>query len=258
MREEGLLEEPLFQAVIFDFDGVIVDSEPLHYLAIQAALTRLSLGFSYKEYLQKYVGLDDRGVFRAVLEGRDSRADGTRPADRTALDRLRDELRVHALCRLKASAFSQFLLKGGVPVIPGAVPLIRGLRGRGVPLAVASGALESEIRPVLERLGLLGCFAAIVSADQVAASKPDPATYRLAVERLAAAFPERGLIAGSCLAIEDTACGVASARAAGLRVLALTTTTAAAGLVGADGILPNLERLSADDLLAWRFSGSRN
>ncbi len=232
----------MFQAVIFDFDGVIVDSERLHYRAIQAALAPLGISFSYDEYLRRYVGFDDRDAFREALR---------------AAGQPTDEDRVEALCRLKAAAFRR-VLDGGIPQIPGAAELIRALHNRGVPLAVASGALEEEIGLVLGRLGLLECFAAIVSADQVAASKPDPATYRLAVERLAAAFPVRVIIPSACLAIEDTACGVESARAAGLRVLALATTTAVTDLAGADWLLPSLAGLSPDDLLAGRITSSRS
>jgi beta-phosphoglucomutase len=224
----------LFQAVIFDFDGVIVDSEPLHYRAIQAALALLDISFPYDEYLRRYVGFDDRDAFREALRSAGRPAGGER---------------VEGLCRLKAAAFRQ-LLDGDIPQIPGAADLVRSLHVRGVPLAVASGALEAEIRLVLERLGLVECFAVIVSADQVAASKPDPATYRLAVEGLAAAFPGHGIVPAACLAIEDTACGAASARAAGLRVLALATTTAPVDLAAADWILPNLEGVSVDALLA--------
>lgn len=231
----------MFQAVVFDFDGVIVDSEPLHYRAIQAALVPLDISFPYEEYLRRYVGFDDRDAFREVLR---------------EAGRLAGEERVADLCRLKAAAFRR-VLDGGIPQVPGAAELIRALHARGVPLAVASGALEEEIRLVLERLGLLECFTVIVSADQVAASKPDPATYRLAVESLAAAFPGRGVTPAACLAIEDTACGIASARDAGLRVLALATTTATADLGAADWILPNLAGLSAEDLLAGRLPGSR-
>ena len=232
----------MFGAVIFDFDGVIVDSEPLHYRAIQAALATVGLGFGYDEYLARYVGFDDRDVFREAL-----RAAGQAVA----------EDRVAALCRLKAAAF-RHLLDGDIPAVAGAAPLIRELAAQGVPLAVASGALEAEIRFVLGRLGLTDCFSVVVSSDQVAVSKPDPATYRLAVERLTAAFPNRGIRAGACLAIEDTACGVASARGAGLRVLALTTTTTALDLAGADWVRPDLSGVSAEDILAdqYFFSGA--
>ena len=229
-----------FLAVIFDFDGVIVDSEPLHYRAIQAALVTLDISFPYDEYLRRYVGFDDRDAFREALR---------------AAGQLASEARVADLCRLKAAAFHR-VLDGGIPQVAGAAELVRALHARGVPLAVASGALEAEIRLVLERIGLLECFSAIVSADQVAASKPDPATYRLAVERLAAAFPGRGIDPSACLAVEDTACGIASARAAGLRVLALPTTTAAAELSAADWILPGLVGVPVESLLAGRLSHS--
>jgi beta-phosphoglucomutase len=233
----------VFQAVIFDFDGVIVDSEPLHYRAIQAALAPLEITFPYEEYLRRYVGFDDRDAFREAL----------RAAGRSV-----DEAEVAALCVRKAGAF-RVLLDGEIPRVPGAADLIRALHARGIPLAVASGAVEAEIRLVLDRLDLRACFAVIVAADHVAASKPDPATYRLAVERLTAAFPGREITPGRCLAIEDTACGVASARSAGLRVLALTTTTVAAGLHDADGCsmagacLPDLAGISPDDLLSGRL-----
>ncbi|HKJ71234.1 MAG TPA: HAD family phosphatase [Gammaproteobacteria bacterium] len=191
------------QAVIFDFDGVIVDSEPAHYRAFQAVLEPLGLGYSWQRYLAHYIGFDDRDGFREAFR------EGGRELGDDDLERL---------IAAKHDAFETEMAAGLDPV-PGAVDCVRRLAA-AYPLAVCSGALRGEIVPTLERLGIAGAFRSVVSAEDVARSKPDPASYRLAVERLGAELG-RPLDAGACVAIEDTPAGAASARGAGLRVVGL-------------------------------------
>jgi len=221
-----------FKAVVFDFDGVIVDTEPLHYEAFQRVLAPEGIALTWPEYLGKYVGFDDRDGFREILK------DAGRPLKAEELPGL-----VHA----KAAAFQALVHEKGAKPYPGVVHLIRMLRAR-LPLGLCSGALPGDILPILAMLGLDGSFGVMVTAEDVEASKPDPACYALAVRRLAAAFPTEGIEPSSTLAIEDTPTGIASARDAGLSVLAIANTHARASLTQARWILDSFE--GAERLLA--------
>jgi beta-phosphoglucomutase len=205
----------MLDAVIFDFDGIIVDTEPLHYKAFQEILVPLGLGYSWEEYLETYMGFDDRDAFREAF------AVAGRPLSDPELKTLMVE---------KAAAFLR-IVAGGVPAYPGVVELIRSISGN-LPLALCSGALRGDIDPILAQLGLSDAFDAMVTADEVSASKPDPESYRIAVQRLQDLFP--GQIEPSrTLAIEDTPAGIVSATGAGLKVLAVTNSYPEERLTGA-------------------------
>lgn len=218
-------------AIIFDFDGVIVDSEPLHWRAFQRVLTPCGFSFSWEKYLEDYVGLDDRGAFRAAF---------------LAIGRSLDDGRLAELIARKAEAFQEEAAHGVIPY-PGVVELVlESVRSR--PTALCSGALRSDILPVLDSLGLAGIFPVMVSAEEVSVSKPDPESYRLALRRLEELFPGRPLRPEVCLAIEDTPAGIASARGAGLSVLAVTNNFPAEKLRGAHRVVSTLEGMMLDDL----------
>lgn len=193
------------EAVIFDFDGVIVDTEPLHYAAFQKVLEPTGLHFSWQEYVETYIGFDDRDAFRHAYATRGETLDSAG---------------LSGLIARKAAYFDE-IIASGVAAYPGVVELITGLKTAGIPLAICSGALRSDIDPILVQLGLTTCFDVIVTADDVAASKPDPECYRLAFAKLhsacGAAFTRK-----TTIAIEDTPAGIASAKGAGLPVCAVT------------------------------------
>lgn len=214
------------EAVIFDFDGVIVDTEPLHYRAFQKILEPLGLGYGWDDYLETYIGYDDRDAFRAAFTA----------AGRT----LAPEQLVH-LVTTKADIFQE-VIRDGVTSYPGVVQLVRRIKTSGIPLAICSGALRSDILPILELLAIGECFDVIVTADDVARSKPDPASYRHAFERLKREGHINGTPSGA-LAIEDTPAGIASAKGAGLTVLAVTNSYPCQELRSADYIIDSLELL---------------
>ena len=213
----------MLAAVIFDFDGIIVDTEPLHYRAFQEMLIPLGLGYSWEVYLSSYIGFDDRDAFR----------DAFRTAGRSLKDR-----ELQALVEEKGVAF-QRIVASGVEVYPGVVELVRSITDR-LPLALCSGALPSDIDPILKQLGITGLFDVIVTAADVQASKPDPESYALAVARLKAVYPDREITPEICLAIEDTPAGITSARRAGLKVLAVTNSYPEEELTSADRIVTSL------------------
>lgn len=212
------------EAVIFDFDGVIVDTEPLHYAAFQRLLEPLGLGFSWGQYVDTYMGFDDRDAF---MEAFKANGTGLSPTDlQSYIDR-------------KADLFQE-IIRDGISAYPGVVDLIRSIRASRTPLAISSGALRSDIGPILETLGIADCFDVIVTAEDVARSKPDPECYRLAHARLNE-FRRLDLTPGQVLAIEDTPAGISAAKGAGLRVIAVTNSYPAAHLSQADHIVETLD-----------------
>lgn len=212
------------EAVIFDFDGVIVDTEPLHYEAFQRLLEPLGMGFSWDQYVETYMGFDDRDAFLEAF--RNDKA-SLSPAD------------LQSLIDRKADLFQE-IIRGGISAYPGVVDLIRSIRASRTPLAICSGALRSDIAPILETLGIAACFDVIVTAEDVARSKPDPECYRLAHTRLNE-FWRLELDPGQVLAIEDTPAGITAAKGAGLRVIAVTNSYPAPHLSQADRIVETLE-----------------
>jgi beta-phosphoglucomutase len=214
------------EAVIFDFDGVIVDTEPLHYAAFQRTLEPLGLHFSWHEYVETYIGFDDRDAFRHAftLKGK-------------ILDR--DEL--HGLIEKKA-AFFQEVIRSEFSAYPGVLDLIFQLHSNKIPLAICSGALRADIDPILTMFGISECFDVIVTADDVAASKPDPECYQLAFQRLQSAH-KNCLSKDATIAIEDTPAGISAAKAAGLMVCAVTNSYPADRLDHATFVTDSLSSL---------------
>ena len=214
-------------AVIFDFDGILVDTEPLHCEAFRKVLEPLGIGFTWQEYEDRYMGFDDRDAFREAF-----RIHG----------KTLDEDSLKELLTVKSVAFQE-AIQGGVRAYPGALSLVDSLHAQGLPLAISSGALRSDIAPILTQLGISRCFPLAVTADDVQRSKPDPESYRLAFARLKQAYPSRVSSAKGCLAIEDTPAGIRSAKGAGLTVLAVTNSYAVEELAEADYVADSLENV---------------
>jgi beta-phosphoglucomutase len=220
----------MIRAAIFDFDGVIANSEPLHFAAFRDVLATEGVALSEREYYERYLGYDDVGVFRAV-----SQEQGV-PWDVDRVSALVDRKAVH-LERLE---------RDGSILFPGADQAIRRLAA-SMPLAIASGALRAEILRILNRAGLAQCFGAIVAAEDSPASKPAPDPYLRAVDLLSAAIGQP-LVPSQCVAVEDSHWGLESARAAGLRTIAVTHTYPASALGAADLLIDHLDRLTVADL----------
>lgn len=214
------------EAVIFDFDGVIVDTEPLHYAAFQLVLQPIGLQFSWEEYVDTYIGFDDRDAFKHVFSSH---------------KRELSQGEMHRLIEQKALFFSE-VIRSGVSAYPGVLDLISRLHEQKLPLAICSGALRSDIDPILSMLGIADFFAIIVTADDVAASKPDPECYQLAFHRLQSAH-KNSFTKETTLAIEDTPAGISAARTAGLMVCAVTNSYPAAKLDQATFVIESLAQL---------------
>ncbi len=214
------------EAVIFDFDGVIVDTEPLHYAAFQRALEPLDLHFTWQEYVETYIGFDDRDAFKHAFSsnGKTLSPEG-----------------LHSLIEQKAGYFQE-IIRSEVTPYPGVVDLISHLHTHKFPLAICSGALRSDIDPILTMLGISDCFDVIVTADDVAVSKPDPECYQLAFQRLQSAH-NSSFSKDVTIAIEDTPAGISSAKAAGLMVCAVTNSYPAERLDQATFVTDSLSHL---------------
>lgn len=221
----------MLKAVIFDFDGIIVDTEPIHFQAFQRVLQPLQLGYSWEEYLEKYIGFDDRDAFREAF---------------TSAGKLLDDGMLSDLISRKAEVFES-IVRQGVKPYPGVIELIKSLSG-SLPLALCSGALQRDILPILEQFGLQDSFDVLVTADDVQSSKPDPESYILTLQRLVESYPSSLILPQGCIAIEDTPAGITSASGAGLNVLAITNSYPAERLKGALAITDTLEGVTIDSL----------
>lgn len=216
------------KAVLFDFDGVLVNSEPLHYRALRAALLTAAVDISEDEYAAYYLAYDDWRATRLALE-RHGAAAG---ADR-----------VEALVARKTAEFDALL--ASVPLYPGARELVESLAAE-VPVAIASGAQRPEIERILDGARLRASFTAIVGAGDVARGKPNPDPYLAAMVRLQPRVP--GLTAGDCVVIEDTMAGIASGLAAGMKVVGVAQTYPAEKLQSAHLVVPSVRELDPSRL----------
>ena len=212
------------RGIVFDFDGVIADTEPSHLAAFQDVLAGTGLTLSGDDYYGHYMGYDDVGTLQAL--GRDQGA----PLD---------DGEVRRLVAAKARRF-EARVRGGNVLFPGAAACIARLAAVA-PLAIASGALHAEIDAILSAANLRDRFEAIVGADDVPRSKPAPDTYQRAVALLANAGT--GADASGFVAIEDTPWGITAAHAAGLPCVALTHSCPAAALAAADAVLGSLDEV---------------
>lgn len=233
------------QAIIFDYDGVLADTERLHLRAMQETLAPLRIGLREDEYFERYLGLDDEGVFRAIGEDR-------------KLGWGEDVLQ--GLVADKASRFQATLAAvvnrapnaAGAPpagpqmplLFPGAAERLAAW-SREVGVAIASGSIRTEIEQVLEAEGLLHVVSAIVAAGETERGKPFPDPYVRALDLLQSRrdLELEPLAAGRCLVIEDSPWGIDAARAAGMKVVAVATSYRADRLAAADLVVEQLQDL---------------
>ena len=230
------------KAIIFDFDGVIVDSEPLHYQAFVLVGKSFNFEFTWEQYLTQYIGFDDRDAFRYMLA--QAIEAGHTPDVTDVQQTLAD------LIEKKQRAF-EAIAETGTAAILGAVELIEEAHDAGLPIAIASGATHEDIEQMTRLLGIRDKFEVIVAADDVEHSKPDPTTYAMAFEKLSALHPDAGLTPDTTLAIEDTGAGLESAMGAGLQTLALTTTSPPEVLQKAGRVIEDLAGVNLGTLNRW-------
>jgi HAD superfamily hydrolase (TIGR01509 family) len=222
----------VLKAVIFDFDGIIANTEPVHLSAFQLTLGEWGIPLTEEEYYANYLAYDDKTFFRRVLEDREYKHD----------DALITEMMG------SKSVHYEDLIKGHIEILPGVEDFIRGIRGR-YRLAIGSGALRDEIVHILNFAGLKESFEVIVSADDIVNCKPAPDVYIEVLKRLNALKPSTGMIsAPECLVIEDSVSGIKAALSAGMKCLAVTNSYLAEELSHAHVISKSLKGLGPEDL----------
>ncbi len=230
----------MLDAMIFDFDGVVVDSEPIHLACFRDVLAGCGIELTGEDYYEKYLGFDDHDCFQAVM------TDNGRRVDERQIAEMRDRKTL-----LVQQAFSE-----SVRPLPGAIELMRAARSAGAALAICSGALREEILLAGRTVGAIDLVEVVVSAEDVQAGKPDPEGYILALKllnekkvglRSAASQPTRISPSGVWV-VEDSPAGVQAGKKAGMNVLAVTNSYARAALTDADRIVASLTEITPANL----------
>ncbi len=225
----------MLRAILFDFNGVLVDDEPVHLEMFQRVLGEEGIPLSAEDYYGRYLGLDDRGCFAAVLENAGEPA--TVP-------------RLMRLIARKASYYQERIRRQGYPFFPGAVELVGALAAAGRMLGVVSGALREEVEGALRQAGILDRFKVLVTAEDVAEGKPNPEGYLRALEALNSLppLPERLFHPHEVLAVEDSPAGLTAAADLGLTTLGIAHTYPADRLRQADAVAESLRELTLERL----------
>ena len=218
------------RGAVFDIDGVIVDSEPLHFRSLHDALLEEGVRITREEYWGSYLAYDDREAIRLALE---QHGQAAAPEQLARIE------------GVKAARFAELIPQ--IPVFDGAPELVRALASE-VPVAIASGARHDEIEAILTGLGLRDAFSALVGADDVARTKPDPAPYLEALRQLGQATA--GLRPDECVAFEDSVPGIASALGAGMRVVGVANSYPPEKLRSAHRVVGSLSGLAMRELRA--------
>ena len=208
----------MIKALIFDFDGVIVDSEPLHLRAFQRTVETLGLKLSPADYYSLYLACDDRTFFRKFLENNGRR--GT-------------EQEIARLVGEKGVCFEE-MMGESIRIFPGVVEFLEAIRGK-FHTAIGSGALSGEINFILERKGLSGFFGFVIGADDTQNPKPSPEVYLKCLERLRRDY-DGTITAAQCVVFEDSPHGVLAAKRAGMRCIGITNSCGGDELALADRI----------------------
>ncbi len=218
-------------AVIFDFDGVITDSEILHFRAFNEVLSRHGGKLTQKEYYSEYLGLNDLDCFTALIR------QGKLGVPESAVKDLITE---------KTRVFEELARNEG-KIIAGVREFLDLLFYNKIPMAICSGALRAEIELILGDSGLRGFFDEIVSSEQVKRGKPHPDGFLLALKKLNARRVTP-IARKQCVVIEDSHWGLEAARSAGMHTIAVTNTYEADQLSAADKIVPRLDAVTLADL----------
>ena len=225
----------MLRALVFDFNGVLVNDEPIHLKMMRRALEQEGIELSDADYYERLLGFDDRTCFAALLSGA-----GERP----------EPSRIMRLVARKASFYQEAIHRDGYPFFPGAAELVRDAAGAGMTLALVSGALRDEVEQALRQEALRPLFKTVVTAEDVANGKPDPEGYRQALSELNSQppLPERLFHPHEVLAIEDSPTGLRAARGAGFTTLGVVQAYGRGTLPDADFTVSGLAGLDSKTL----------
>ncbi|MGC8837964.1 MAG: HAD family hydrolase [Anaerolineae bacterium] len=208
-------------AVIWDMDGVLVDSGEAHYAAWARLFQEEGVPYTREQFLQSFGQRNDR-ILRTLL-GPDLPEERLRELD------------------ARKEAYYRALIPSRVRLLPGAWELLCALREAGARQAVGSSGPRANVEATVDALGLSSFFGALVAAEDVREGKPSPEVFLVAAERL-------GVPPARCVVLEDAAVGVQAALAAGMHCVALTTTRPAHELAAAHRVVASLREVHAEDL----------
>ena len=225
----------MLRAILFDFNGVLVDDEPIHLELFQQVLAEEGITLSREDYWEHYLGFDDEGCYRAVYasEGREISSS-----------------QLFRLIARKATYYRERIRQDGYPFFAGGIELIQQAAAASLMLGVVSGALREEVEGALQQAKVRHLFKVLVTAEDVTESKPNPEGYRQGVELLNSQppLPDRLFHPHEVLAIEDSIAGLESAREAGLRTVGVAQTYSIHEIQAADATVQSLEGLGLKGL----------
>ena len=223
----------MIRAIIFDFNGVIADDETPHLACFQQALAEARLPLTKEDYYGAYLGMDERTCAALLLEARDGTC---------------DDKDVARITERKAELFRAHTARHKPLLFPGVVEFVKAAKAH-YSLAIASGGRREQIEEAMAGSAIERDFDVIVAAEDCPIGKPDPAIYLMTLERLNGPTPAPLIRPAECLVLEDSLAGIRSAKAAGMRVVALATTYPVEKLHEADGTVRSFEGLPPEAMI---------